>query len=216
MFYDHPRETDTFYSLTAAGEASLLPSIRAYLNPKHRPRVRITMSQPPGATGAPPVVKRRIIKSRIADFEVHAPSLAFDWRISISIESPFDGPDDVLVKVNDAGSGDREKDRVSYRHLAYQIDLTQVSYPNVCNTLFPSTPMDGFRCCPDTSCANLYCVFQSSRREHELEIEISTETIRQELANLREGRPSRYEDLVRGFVDNVRILARRGTLRMGR
>ncbi|KAF7503195.1 hypothetical protein GJ744_004228 [Endocarpon pusillum] len=193
MFYDHPRETDTFYSLTPAGEASLPLSIRTYLNPKHRPRVRITTSQPPpsaaGSPAAVPVVKRRIIKSRIADFDVLCPSLAFDFRISISIESPFDGPDDVLVKVNDAGAGgagDREKDRVSYRHLAYQIDLTQVSYPN------------------------------SSKREHELEIEISTETIRQELANLREGRPNRYEDLVRGFVDNVRILARKGTLRMQR
>jgi mRNA capping enzyme, beta chain len=137
MFYDHPRETDTFYSLTATGEASLPPSIRQYLNPKHRPRVRVTTSQPPGGASAavPPVVKRRIIKSRIADFDVLCPALAFDYRISISIESPFDGPDDVLVKVNDAGSGgggDREKDRVSYRHLAYQIDLTQVSYPNVC------------------------------------------------------------------------------------
>ncbi len=138
MFYNHPRETDTFYSLTAAGEASLPQSIRTYLNPKHRPRVRITTSQPPpsaaGAPAAVPVVKRRIIKSRIADFEVLCPLLAFDFRISISIESPFDGPDDVLVKVNDAGAGgagDREKDRVSYRHLAYQIDLTQVSYPNV-------------------------------------------------------------------------------------
>lgn len=143
MFYDHPRETDTFYSLTSAGEGSLPPSIRTYLNPKHRPRVRITTSQPSGGGSAalpgaaPPVVKRRIIKSRIADFDVLCPSLAFDYRISISIESPFDGPDDVLVKVSDTGAagsggaGDREKDRVSYRHLAYQIDLTQVSYPNV-------------------------------------------------------------------------------------
>lgn len=144
MFYDHPRETDTFYSLTAAGEANLSPSIRKYLNPKHRPRIRITTSQPAAGAGGspagPPVVKRRIIKSRIADFDVLCPALAFDYRISISIESPFDGPDDVLVKVNDGGAagsggggggGDREKDRVSYRHLAYQIDLTQVSYPNV-------------------------------------------------------------------------------------
>lgn len=147
MFYDHPRETDTFYSLTAAGEASLPHSIRRYLNPKHRPRVRITTWQPPGASaagGMAPAVKRRIIKSRIADFDVLCPSLAFDYRISISIESPFEGPDDVLVKINDVSAGggaDREKDRVSYRHLAYQIDLTQVSYPNVCRLekfTFPS------------------------------------------------------------------------------
>ena len=108
--------------------------------------MRVTTSQPPGgATAAvPSVVKRRIIKSRIADFDVLCPALAFDYRISISIESPFDGSDDVLVKVNDAGSGgggDREKDRVSYRHLAYQIDLTQVSYPNVSSAHIKSAPL---------------------------------------------------------------------------
>jgi mRNA capping enzyme, beta chain len=144
MFYDHPRETDTFYSLTAAGESTLPPSIRRYLNPKHRPRVRVTTVQNPASGGGPPIVKRRIIKSRIADFDVHCPSLAFDFRISISIESPWDGPEEVLVKVNDAGAvgsgggGDREKDRVSYRHLAYQIDLTQVSYPDVSNLQIPN------------------------------------------------------------------------------
>lgn len=136
MFYSHPRETDTFFSLTPAAEANLPPNIRTYLNPKHRPRVRITTVQPaPGSTV--PIVKRRIIKSRIADLDVLCPSLAFDFRVSISIESPFEGSEEGLVKVNDAGAGgggDREKDRVSYRHLAYQIDLTQVSYPNVCIT----------------------------------------------------------------------------------
>lgn len=147
MFYDHPRETDTFYSLTAAGEACVPASVRRFFNPKHRPRVRVTVVQPAaGSTaGLAPVVKARIIKCRMADFDVYCPSLAFDYRISISIESPFDGPDDVLIKVNDTGpagssgggattggnSSEREKDRVSYRHLAYQIDLTQISHPNV-------------------------------------------------------------------------------------
>ena len=130
----HPRETDSFFSISASGEDALPDSIRRYLNPKHRPRVRITTSttQEPGET-APTTKVRRIIKSRIADIDVICPSTAFDYRVSINIESPYDGPDDVLVKVHDAGGGggEREKDRVSYRHLAYQIDLTQVSYPNV-------------------------------------------------------------------------------------
>ena len=68
---------------------------------------------------------------------------------------------------------------MSYRHQAYQIDLTQVSYPGV------------------------------GRKEHELEVEISTEQIRLEIAKLRNREPSGYEDLVRGFLDNVRILARK-------
>ena len=75
---------------------------------------------------------------------------------------------------------------MSYRHMAYQIDLTQVSYPH------------------------------TAEKEHELEVEISTEQIRIQIANLQAGRPDRYEDLVRGFLDNVRILCRQGTVQRAR
>ena len=71
---------------------------------------------------------------------------------------------------------------MSYRHQAYQIDLTQVSYPN------------------------------TTVKEHELEVEISTEQIRIEVTKLKAGQANRYEQLVRSFVDNVRILCREGTV----
>ena len=123
------------------------------------------------------MVKAQIIKSRIADFEIYNPRTAFDYRISISIESPWDGDLNWLTETTESRR-DRKKDRMSYRHLAYQIDLTQVSYPN------------------------------TTDKEHELEVEISTEQIRLELAKAKEGQANRYMQLVRGFVDNVRILCR--------
>jgi hypothetical protein len=128
-------------------------------------------------------VKAQIIKSRIADLEIYNPGSDFDYRISISIESPWQGESQWLTEMTEGGR-DRKKDRMSYRHLAYQIDLTQVSYPHM----------------PD-------------KLEHELEVEISTEQIRIQLENLLAGKPSRYEELVRGFIDNVRILCRQGTVR---
>ena len=142
-------------------------------------------------------MKARIINYRIGDLEIYNPGADFDYRISISIESPWEGGNEMLVRPgSDANNNnnnhanpntsERNKDRVSYRHMAYQIDLTQVSFPN------------------------------SAKREHELEVEISTDMIRKELADLKAGRPARYEDLVKGFLDNVRILCRQGTIERGR
>ncbi|KIW12346.1 hypothetical protein PV08_09623 [Exophiala spinifera] len=174
--YSHPHEYDEFYELTDDGRKNLAPWIVTWLNPRHKPRVRRTIDENSG------MVKAQIIKSRIADVDVYNPRTDFDYRVSISIESPWDGDPNWLTEMADSGR-DRQKDRMSYRHMAYQIDLTQVSYPN------------------------------RVEKEHELEVEISTEQIRIQLANAREGRPSRYEEMVKGFLDNVRILCRQGSVR---
>lgn len=49
----------------------------------------------------------------------------------------FDGDMKDLVEVDrrDGKRADRNKDRMSYKHLAYQIDLTQVTPAEVSNTL---------------------------------------------------------------------------------
>jgi len=154
----------------------LPPSIIQWLNPRHKPRVRRTTDLKTNS------IKAQIIKSRIADLEIYNPGSDFDYRISISIESPWHGELAWLEPLTDGGR-ERNKDRMSYRHMAYQIDLTQVSY---------STRPD---------------------KEHELEVEISTEQVRKELENLRMQRESWYANLVRGFLDNVRILCRKGTVR---
>lgn len=44
--------------------------------------------------------------------------------------------------------------------------------------------------------------------DHELEIELSAAELRRQVELILSGEPNRYEELVRGFVDNVRTLAR--------
>lgn len=43
---------------------------------------------------------------------------------------------------------------------------------------------------------------------HELEIEVSSAEVRRQGLLAQRGEISQYEDLVKGFVDNVRVLAR--------
>lgn len=45
-------------------------------------------------------------------------------------------------------------------------------------------------------------------KEHELEIEVSSEEVRKQGLLVMNNQPNGYEDLIKGFVDNVRLLAR--------
>lgn len=127
IHYKHIHEADAFYELTKDGIDNLPFTVSRYITPRHRPRVRITTDLDTKEVTA------KIIKSRLVDFDIFSPRTQFDFRISINVESPWNGSEDWLENVDEAGGrrGDRQKDRVSYRHLAYQIDLTQVTYPAV-------------------------------------------------------------------------------------
>lgn len=181
MDYKHTREIDTFYELTQAGALALPQSIASGLNinPRHanKSKVRITTDQKTGK------VLAKIIKARVADIDIYSPMTLFDWRISVNVEMDYKGEMTDLVEpqTRDGKQADRNKDRMSYKHLAYQIDLTQV------------TPAEA------TS---------KTEKEHELEIEVSSEEVRRQGQLLTHGQASQYEELIRGFVDNVRVLAR--------
>jgi mRNA capping enzyme, beta chain len=126
MTYVHTRERDTFYELPPRTQMALPPSIRAQLNPRHRAKVRVTTDQKSGKTLA------KIIKARVADLDIYSPCTLFDWRISVNLEMEYDGEIEGLAEGGDGrGRADRNKDRMSYRHLAYQIDLTQVTPSDV-------------------------------------------------------------------------------------
>ncbi|QKX53690.1 uncharacterized protein TRUGW13939_00770 [Talaromyces rugulosus] len=178
LSYAHKRERDTFYEISAN---ELPPVIQHHLHPRHKPKVRVTTDQKTGELLA------KIVKCRLADLDVYSPSTCVDWRISVNIEMNFDG-DIRHLQVSDGGGArgrggvDRVKDRMSYRHLAYQIDLTQVG-------MAEGPSKNDF--------------------EHELEVEISAAELRRQ-GNLVMSRDdsNQYEDLVKGFVDNIRILAR--------
>lgn len=124
LSYAHKKERDTFYEVSAA---DLPPVIRHNLNPRHKPRVRVTTDQRTGE------VLAKIIKCRVADFDVYSPSTHVDWRVSVNLEMEYEGDIHNLTVADAArgGRGERNKDRMSYRHLAYQVDLTQVARAEV-------------------------------------------------------------------------------------
>jgi hypothetical protein len=135
LAYAHKKERDSFYEI-AAGD--LPPIVQHHLNPRHKPKVRVTTDQKTGA------VLARIIKCRIADLDVYSPKTCLDWRISVNLEMNYQGNVGDLVLANEPPSitgtrrgGDRNKDRMSYRHLAYQIDLTQVANSEVMSYQLP-------------------------------------------------------------------------------
>ncbi|KAE8394703.1 CYTH-like domain-containing protein [Aspergillus alliaceus] len=175
LSYAHKKERDTFYEISPS---ELPPVIRHNLNPRHKPKVRVTVDQRTGE------VLAKIVKCRIADLDVYSPRTCVDWRISVNLEMSYEG-DVSHLPVVDTGRGrgrERNKDRMSYRHLAYQIDLTQVAKSE------PSA---------------------KGEFEHELEVEISAAEIRRQGQLAMAGDPNhQYEELIKGFVDNIRVLAR--------
>lgn len=126
LSYAHKKERDTFYEVSPT---ELPPVIRQNLHPRHKPRVRVTVDQRTGE------VLAKIVKCRIADLDVYSPRTCVDWRISVNLEMSYEGDVSnlpVLDGTRGGRGGDRNKDRMSYRHLAYQIDLTQVAKSEVC------------------------------------------------------------------------------------
>ncbi|KAI5287129.1 mRNA-capping enzyme subunit beta [Ascosphaera acerosa] len=157
----------------------LPPVVQQYFDRRRTPRVRVTRDQESGA------VLAKIVKSRVADLDVYSPNTALDWRLSVNIEMSYDGEVDGLPPASEGG-GDRIKDRVSYMHMFSQIDLTQVEDPTI----------------PGPA-------GQPPRFVHELEIEVSAAEIRRQGEKAVAGAPNQYEDLIKSFVDNVRILCRK-------
>lgn len=177
--YHHTYETDRFYELSQQGLLGLPLAITDYVEARNKRKttVRITSDQKTGKELA------KIVKARLADINVYSPRTLFDYRISVNVEMNFDGNMGDLVEPGQqrGRKPDRNKDRMSYNHLAYQIDLTQV------------TPTEG---------AN------KAEKEHELEIELSSEEVRRQGLLAMKGQDHEYDKLVKGFLDNVRVLAR--------
>lgn len=132
--YAHKKERDTFYEVSPA---ELPPVIRQNLNPRHKPRIRVTTDARTGEVIA------KIVKCRVADIDVCSPRTTVDWRVSVNLEMEY--PGDVrnlpVVDMAKGGRGERNKDRMSYRHLAYQIDLTQVAKAEVSIFRLPFFPI---------------------------------------------------------------------------
>ena len=126
MKYKHTYECDTFYALSQQGRLHLPRSIQEHIDPRNGrtiPKVRVTTENKTGELIA------QIIKTRVADMDIYSPRTLFDWRISVNLEMKIEGDLRQYIEPGDVGKSatDRSKDRLSYKHLQYQIDLTQVS-----------------------------------------------------------------------------------------
>ncbi|KAG8685303.1 mRNA-capping enzyme subunit beta [Ceratobasidium sp. 395] len=80
----------------------------------HGEKTRVTRDEKTGKVTA--CVRKR----RIANLDIHSPKQGVDWRISINLEEPAPTP-------NGQPAHTRRKDRISYTHQAFKIDLTQVT-----------------------------------------------------------------------------------------
>lgn len=80
----------------------------------HNDKVRISTDR----SGA---VVATIVKTRLADLNVHSPGEVFDWRVSLSTETPIEfEPTHPPINV-------REKDRAVYSADTCRVDLTVVT-----------------------------------------------------------------------------------------
>ncbi|KAI0002358.1 mRNA triphosphatase CET1 [Xylariaceae sp. FL0662B] len=185
--YVHRREIDRFFELPPQMRQRL-PACISTLQQSNAPlKARVTYDQKTGA------VLAKIIKARVADLHIHFPHLLLDCRISVNLECDWDGPADEIERAqipNKDRAPDRLKDRLSYQHGFYQIDLTQVTHGR------PTLSTQGMQ--PDLSVA----------KEHELEVELDSKTLIQHGRLVISGDDNKYADLVDGLVDNVRLLAR--------
>lgn len=124
ILYKHRRETDRFFELTPDFQERLPGAMRHLLGRKNV-RVRVTYDQ------RTQEVLAKIIKARVADIDLHLPTCQMDCRLSVNLEMDWEGPVEELEQMA-ASRGmerqpDRNKDRLSYTHGHYQIDLTQVT-----------------------------------------------------------------------------------------
>ena len=176
MRYKHLYETDSFHHLSATALALLPESLQRRPDPKRENRLRITSDTRTRQTTA------RIIKRKIADLHIYNPA-SYDCRITINVEVNLDRPDiepAALIAADDAQRGNevaRVKDRLSYKHLAYSIDLTKVE-------------------------------MQGMPARFELELEVDSALLRQQMELAKAGQKGAFGEVVSGFLDNLTFLMR--------
>ncbi|KZO96927.1 mRNA triphosphatase CET1 [Calocera viscosa TUFC12733] len=154
--YAHTRIIDEFYAVQSN---------------EFKARMRVSRDEKTGQ------IVECVRKSRMGDMNVYCPKWGFDYRLSVNRELPNDPPPpqarpDML----------RRKDRVSYSHQAYRIDLTQV---------FP------------------HPAGKDNTVTHELEVEfLNPAVLVRECGKRDRGEPSAFDEMIQVFLNNVRILIR--------
>lgn len=128
--YTHTRETDSFRTLNDIG-MKMMPEALLSRSKRRDLRLRTSTRDKDGATTG------RIVKLPLSQLQIHSPLDSYDVRISMNLEVNLDQPEVDTLDITDSPTHDkpaqpeRKKDRVSYRHLACQTDLTRVDTPGL-------------------------------------------------------------------------------------
>jgi hypothetical protein len=196
--YRHRRETDKFYELPASYATTLPPAIRQYIKPRQNLKVRVSHDQKNNEIIA------AIIKFRVDDLDIYNPQAQLDCRISINLEMRYDGDlGELKALASDQQSPDRNKDRLSYTQSCYQIDLTQVTQIEYINVRF------SFHFHYRTELTDIVQGVNQVKKEHELEIELETKVLIDQGQRAQAQVPNEYQNLVEGFLNNMRVLAKK-------
>lgn len=186
MDYKHFVDVDSFQLLSPTGLAALPPSIRSRVEGGRPPKLRTTVRHEKERN---PYVAARIVKVNVANLQIYSPNDPYDLRISINVEVNLDrpgmNPDDLVVasSTEKDATPERRKDRVSYSHLAYQIDLTRVDVGCGFNT-------------------------KTAKPVYELELEVDSVVLRRQMEIAARGEQCAFGDVVAGFWDNAVLLMR--------
>ncbi|KAK6434292.1 mRNA-capping enzyme subunit beta [Oleoguttula sp. CCFEE 5521] len=126
MRYKRIEQTDSSHHLNTTGNSLIPAAMKQYTNTRP-PRLRISHDK------ATQSLKAAIIKLPVANLHIHAPDGAYDCRISINIELNFlpllataQLKLDDIIDHGAPAEASRQKNRMNYKHLAYDIDLTAV------------------------------------------------------------------------------------------
>ncbi|KAK7690256.1 hypothetical protein QCA50_006911 [Cerrena zonata] len=144
----------------------------------NRDKVRVTRDETTSE------VKECMKKIRLGSLDIYCPKRNADWRISVNLEVPVPPP-------IGSSTHTRRKDRMSYTHEEFVIDLTQVtasSGGNAKTEILHELELELAR--PD------YVLYAASKRDDPAADELEQ---------------SAFNELIRAFVNNARILVKNAT-----
>lgn len=129
-------------------------------------------------------VIRKIIKHRIANLEVSSPQTEWDYRIGINLEIEYPGSMDGLTPVVESGKTLESMQRHKDRMSYSWMGAYQI---------------------------DLTQVVQGQSKNHELELELSSEVLLNNADRVKRNEPNSFEPLINGMMNNLRVISREMT-----
>jgi polynucleotide 5'-triphosphatase len=126
-------------------------------------------------------VIRKIVKHRLANLEISSPQTEWDYRIGVNLEIEYPGSIDGLALVVEQGKTPESMQRQKDRMSYAWMGAYQV---------------------------DLTQVVQGSSKNHELELELTSDVLLDNADKAKRKEPSQYESLINGMMNNLRVLSR--------